>query len=274
MVGTRPAPENDARSMNVALPRTITSLKTLPRNLTRGSWWRVNWHKATPWTVLIGGAVAFAMAWLLSEDFRAEVTEITDVMTSGDQSRIRDYLRGFGVFGPIASILLMMGQVVIAPIPAAIMQLANGVVYGQFWGGILNLIGQMAGAMLAFTIARALGKGTVEKLAGKVHQNGFETWLQRWGGKALFVIRAIPGMPSDFMSYAAGLTRMPVRTYVLSTFLGYIPQSFAYAWLGDDAMEYFWWIVAGGFGLSAIIALASWGVRWWSHPDRKSQAQA
>jgi uncharacterized membrane protein YdjX (TVP38/TMEM64 family) len=234
----------------------------------------VNWHKAAPWTVFIGGAVLFAVAWLVSAGFRGEVTEITDVMTSGDQARIRDYLRGYGALGPVASVLLMMGQVVFAPIPASIVQLANGVVYGQLGGGILNLIGQMAGAMMAFTIARALGEGTVEKLAGKVHQDGFEEWLQRWGGKALFVVRAIPGMPSDFLSYVAGLTRMPVRTYVLSTFLGYIPQSFAYAWLGDDAMEYFWWIVLGGFGLSALIAVVSWGVRWWNRADRESQAQA
>jgi len=234
----------------------------------------VNWHKAMPWIVFLGGAVVFAIAWLASEAFREEVAEVTAVMTSGDQGRIRDYLRGYGVFGPLASIVLMVGQVVFAPIPASIVQLANGVVYGQVWGGLLNLIGQMAGAMMAFTIARLLGEGTVEKLAGKARQDGFETWLQRWGGKALFVIRAIPGMPSDFMSYVAGLTRMPVRTYMLSTFLGYIPQSFAYAWLGDDAMGYFWWIVFGGFGLSGLIALISWGARKWSMTTRKARAQA
>jgi uncharacterized membrane protein YdjX (TVP38/TMEM64 family) len=260
--------------MNLAMPRKLMSLKALPRNMTRGSWWKVNWHKAAPWTVLLGGALAFSLAWLLSASFRDEVAEITSVMTSGDQARIRDYLRGYGPWGPIASVALMVGQVVFAPIPASIVQLANGVVYGQFWGGILNLIGQMAGAMIAFTVARMLGEGTVEKLAGKVNQNGFETWLQRWGGKALFVIRAIPGMPSDFMSYVAGLTRMPVRTYLLSTFLGYIPQSFAYAWLGDDAMEYFWWIVFSGFGLSGIIALLSAGIRWWNRGNRKSEARA
>lgn len=260
--------------MNLALPQRIASLKRLPRDLTRPAWWRVNWHKAAPWAVFIGGAVAFAIAWLLSEGFRDEVVEVSHVMTSGDQGRIRDYLHSYGAFGPIASVTLMMGQVVFAPIPASIVQLANGVVYGAFEGAILNLIGQMAGAMLAFTIARALGMGTVEKLAGKVHQDGFEAWLQRWGGKMLFVVRAIPGMPSDFLSYVAGLTTMPIRTYVLATFLGYIPQSFAYAWLGDDAMGYFWWIVLGGFVLSALIAVATWLIRWRGSAARRQAAQA
>lgn len=260
--------------MNLALPRRFATLKRLPRDLTRRAWWRVNWHRAAPWAVVIGAGLLFAILWVTSASFRYEVNEITEVMTSGDQERIRTYLHGYGAYGPIASVTLMMGQVVFAPIPASIMQLANGVVYGVGWGALLNLVGQMAGAMLAFTIARALGKGTVEKLAGKVHQDGFEAWLQRWGGKMLFVVRAIPGMPSDFLSYVAGLTKMPVKTYVICTFLGYIPQSIAYAWLGDDAMGYFWWIVAGGFGLSGLIAIVTWIIRWRGKSARPSSAQA
>ena len=59
-----------------------------------------------------------------------------------------------------------------------------------------------------------------------------------------------------------------------STFLGYIPQSFAYAWLGDDAMGYFWWIVAAGFGLSLVIALVTWAIRWRSRDARRQPARA
>jgi uncharacterized membrane protein YdjX (TVP38/TMEM64 family) len=260
--------------MIASAPRTLSQIKALPRDLTRAAWWKVNWHRALPWTVLVGGAIAFAIGWVVSEGFRSEVVEVTEVLTSGDQERMRDYLHGYGVYGPIASVLLMMGQVVFAPIPASVVQLANGVVYGTFWGGVLNLIGQMAGAMMAFAIARSLGKGTVEKLAGKTSNDGFETWLQRWGGKALFVIRAVPGMPSDFMSYVAGLTRMPVRTYILATFLGYIPQSLAYAWLGDDAMDYFWWIVFGGFGVSGLIGLVSWAVQRRNRARHRRHAEA
>jgi uncharacterized membrane protein YdjX (TVP38/TMEM64 family) len=167
--------------------------------------------------------------------------------------------------------LLMVLQVLVAPIPASVVQLANGIVYGQFWGAMLNIVGQTAGAMLAFSIARGLGKGAVERLAGQVNGGGFETWLHRWGGYALFIIRAIPGMPSDFMSYVAGLTNMKMRTYVLATIAGYIPQSFFYAWLGDAAMMWFWWIIAGGFGVSALIGVVAWLIQRRSAPARAKQ---
>lgn len=220
-----------------------------------------------PWIALLVAACTAAGAYLVSDPFRREVHDVSEILSSGDQERIRDYLLGYGAWGPIASVLLMMTQVVFAPIPASVVQLANGVVYGKLWGSVLNFIGQMAGATMAFYIAQALGKGTVEKLVGRIRGNAFEGWLDRWGGKALFVVRAIPGMPSDFFSYAAGLTNIRSRTYLLATAAGYIPQSTLYAWLGDAAMGWFWRIVVGGFiisgliGLIGLIGLVGWRAR-------------
>jgi len=225
------------------------------------AWWRENWLTALPWLVVGAIALSVALTAFIFESFRAEIVEVFHVLTSGDQQRIRDYLRGYGALGPIVSVLLMMAQVVFAPIPASVVQLANGVVYGKFWGTILNFVGQMAGAIMAFFIARMLGKRTVEKLIGKISGNAFESWVDRWGGRALFVVRAIPGMPSDFVSYVAGLTNIRLRTYILATAAGYIPQSLVYAWLGDAAMGWFWWIVLGGFALSGLIGVVAWFVQ-------------
>ena len=246
-----------------ALADTVRNAVQAPQS-TR--WWRDHWIALLPWGVLLLMALVAGSGYLVSDTMRAETRELIAVLASGDQARLRDYLHQFGAWGPIVSIHLMVLQVLVAPIPASVVQLANGIVYGQVWGTVLNIVGQMAGAMLAFTIARGLGKGAVERLAGQVNGGGVEAWLQRWGGPALFVIRAIPGMPSDFMSYVAGLTNMKTRTYVLATLAGYIPQSFFYAWLGDAAMTWFWWIIAGGFGVSGLIAGTLWLIQRRARP--------
>ena len=237
-------------------------------------WWEEHWLTAAPWVVVATLVIVTGLSALISETFRSELREIFTVLTSGDQQRIRDYLHGYGAWGPIVSVLLMMTQVVFAPIPASVVQLANGVVYGKLWGTVLNFIGQMAGAMMAFYIARALGKGTVEKLVGKISENAFENWVDRWGGKALFVVRAIPGMPSDFMSYVAGLTNISPRTYILATAAGYIPQSLLYAWLGDSAMGWFWWIIIGGFVVSGGIGVIAWIIQHRNLRARRRRALA
>lgn len=236
-------------------------MQTSMRELGTRQWWRENWLIALPWVIVVTISLAVALAALFSASVRAEISEVFHVLISGDQQRIRDYLRGYGAWGPIVSVLLMMLQVVFAPIPASVVQLANGVVYGKFWGAVLNFVGQMAGAIMAFYIAQALGKRAVEKLIGKISGNAFENWVARWGGRALFIVRAIPGMPSDFISYVAGLTSIRFRTYALATAAGYVPQSLLYAWLGDAAMSWFWWIVLAGFGLSGLIGLIAWIVQ-------------
>jgi uncharacterized membrane protein YdjX (TVP38/TMEM64 family) len=249
------------------------SIRDASKTLRTRRWWRDHWIALLPYSALALMLLTVGIGYLTSESIRAEVQELIAALTSGDQDRLRDYLHEFGAWGPIVSMLLMVLQVLVAPVPASVVQLANGVVYGQFWGTILNIAGQMLGAMLAFSIARGLGKGAVERLAGQVNGGGFETWLHRWGGYALFVIRAIPGMPSDFMSYVAGLTNMKTRTYVLATIAGYIPQSFFYAWLGDAAMTWFWWIIAGGFGVSALIGAAAWLIQRRSATERAGAKQ-
>ncbi len=220
-----------------------------------------------PWLVLVVVLGIVGAALGLSAELRASVREGWEVVSSGDQLRIREYLSGYGAWGPAASVMLMVLQGIFAPIPASVVHLANGVVYGIAGGALLNLIGQMAGATVAFSISRVFGRSVAERFAGRVDDDGvIERWLDRWGDKALFLIRAIPGMPSDFASYLLGLTRMPAKRYLLVSFIGYIPQSLAYAWLGDAATDWFWWIVLAGFGVSFIIGVVVWAVRRFSRP--------
>ena len=68
-------------------------------------------------------------------------------------------------------------------------------------------------------------------------------------------------MPSDFVSYLMGLTSMPARKYLIVSLI--VRTQSAYAWLGDYASDWFWWIVLGGFG--SVIALW-WGVRRFTYP--------
>ena len=222
-------------------------------------------HKALQhlsWLLILIAALAFGIAYLISDGFRDQVAETWRVLSSGNQDLIREYIRSYGAWAPFASVALMVSQVVIAPIPASVIQLSNGVVFGILGGTLLNIIGQMIGAALAFHISRSLGRSAAERLAGKVDEHGvIAHWIDQWGGRALLVIRMVPGMPSDFVSYLMGLTSMPARRYLLVSFIGYIPQSLAYAWLGDAATEWFWWIVLAGFGVSAIIAVIIWAVR-------------
>ena len=55
------------------------------------------------------------------------------------------YVRGFGLWAPAISLLLMLLQSVIAPLPGSIVAAANGVIFGVWWGTLLSWAANSAG---------------------------------------------------------------------------------------------------------------------------------
>jgi uncharacterized membrane protein YdjX (TVP38/TMEM64 family) len=183
-------------------------------------------------------AVAFGLLYSFVGGFRAEVNEAAGILSRGDIAALRDYILSFGLWAPVASLLLMILQALAAPLPSFLITFANGLAFGTFWGWMLSILGHVVAAMVCFWISRALGRGPVEVLVGKVGLESADRWFARWGLYAVFVGRLVPGISFDVISYAAGLTRMRFRSFLLATALGITPQTFLYSYLGRQAPEY------------------------------------
>lgn len=216
-----------------------------------------------PWVVILVAALISTAVYLFHSGFQAEIDHAFTVVMTGDQELIREYLLEFGAWAPVVSIGLMVAQVIVVGIPATIVLFANGVAFGTSGGAAINIVGRMLGAIVAFGIARMLGKGAVEKLMGKIsHTQKFEAWMERWGGWAVFATRAIPGMPSDILSYVAGFTKVSWKTYTVATFFGFLPQSIMYAWVGSQATEWFWAMMLIGTVVSSVLAASAIVYGW------------
>ena len=83
---------------------------------------------------------------------------IVYLLTAGDLDGVTSYIESFGIWGPIVLVMITAVEVVVAPIPALILYVAAGLVFGTFFGGSLVLIGNILGAGIAFY--RLLGTGT------------------------------------------------------------------------------------------------------------------
>jgi uncharacterized membrane protein YdjX (TVP38/TMEM64 family) len=202
--------------------------------------------------LVLGVGAIVALAYLLHPGLRAEMTRAFAVLVSGDGTAIGDYLRSFGVWGPVASLGLMLVQAVAAPVPAILVAFANGLAFGVIWGGLLTVAGQTLAAVVCFGIARALGRGPVEALTSRFGLEAADDWSRRWGGRGIFVLRLVPGISFDVVSYAAGLTGIGFAPFVVSTALGVAPQAFLYAWLIRAAPQSAWTLYAVSWLLIAI----------------------
>ncbi len=87
----------------------------------------------------------------------------------------------------------------------------------------------------------------------------------RLGDRAVFLMRLLPAFSFDWLSYAAGLTSMPVRTFAIATFLGTLPPVVAIVAVGDLLTTTPTWSIA----LFVILALL-WAapILWWLRPGK------
>jgi len=188
--------------------------------------------------LLLFVATVFAVLYLLSGGFRSEVNQALGLLGRGDIAGLRDYILSFGFWAPIASCFLMVLQALVAPVPSFLITFANGLAFGVFWGWMLSLFGHVLAAAVCFCISRSRACVPVEVLVGRTGLESADRWFARWGMYAVFAGRLIPGVAFDVISYAAGLTRMRFRNFLIATALGIFPQTLLYSYLGRQAPEY------------------------------------
>ena len=207
--------------------------------------------------LLLISAAMFGLLYLLSGGFRSEFHRGLALLGRGDIAGLRDYILSFGLWAPIASCLLMVLQALVAPVPSFLITFANGLAFGVFWGWMLSLFGHVLAAAVCFWISRSLGRVPVEVLVGKTGLQSADRWFARWGMYAVFVGRLIPGVAFDVISYAAGLTRMRFRNFLIATALGIFPQTLLYSYLGRQAPEYVaLFLVTSALVVAGVVAVA------------------
>lgn len=110
---------------------------------------------------------------------------------------------------------------------AAILSLAAGAIFGPLMGTLYAVIAASIGATLAFLVTRYLLRDLVLTRFGS-RLEGMNKELEQRGFNYLLFLRLVPVFPFFLINLAAGLTRLPLRTFVLGTLLGIIPGGFVF----------------------------------------------
>ncbi len=120
-------------------------------------------------------------------------------------------------------ILLLATAVVVSPLPSVPLDIAAGLTFGLIGGTIYTLIGAELGAIIAFLLARRLGRPRLARRLPAPVMVQIDGLAARIGFRALLVLRLLPVFQFDWVSYAAGLTAISFRAFAIATFLGMIP---------------------------------------------------
>lgn len=110
---------------------------------------------------------------------------------------------------------------------AAILSLASGAIFGSVMGTLYASIAATIGATLAFLITRYLLRDAVLNKFGN-RLEGMNRELESRGFSYLLFLRLVPVFPFFLINLAAGMTRLPLRTFFLATMIGIIPAGFVF----------------------------------------------
>jgi uncharacterized membrane protein YdjX (TVP38/TMEM64 family) len=140
-----------------------------------------------------------------------------------DAEKAREFIRGFGIYAPLLSIAIQVLQVLIAPLPGQFFGIASGYVFGIWLGTLYSVIGTAIGSIIAFYLAKKIGRPFVEKVIDQNTLKKFDYLAKKGGEFALFMIFLLPALPDDAICFIAGLTKIKPWKFLLITILGRLP---------------------------------------------------
>ena len=135
-----------------------------------------------------------------------------------------------GLIGMTVYVLLEIASIVIVPVTTFPLLPIAVVLWGSFIAAVLNIIGWIIGAAIAFYLARKYGRPFVSRFIKTKHIIHLEKLVPHKNIFWSIVILRI-SIPTDILSYTLGLfTNIPMNTYLVATFFGLIPFAFIFAY--------------------------------------------
>jgi uncharacterized membrane protein YdjX (TVP38/TMEM64 family) len=147
--------------------------------------------------------------------------------------RALDWIAGLGPLAPIAFIAIYVVACVLF-LPGSILTIGAGVIFGVLRGSIYVSIAATLGATAAFLVGRYFARDWVAaKLEGNSKFKAIDHAVGREGWKIVLLTRLSPVFPFNLLNYAYGLTRVTLRDYVFASWVGMIPGTILFVYIGS-----------------------------------------
>jgi uncharacterized membrane protein YdjX (TVP38/TMEM64 family) len=177
--------------------------------------------------------------------------------------------RGAGAVGGLLFAAAYVA-VTVSGLPASLLTLGAGLVWGPVLGVVVVWPGAVIGAVLSFLIGRTVLRDAVAaRKAAWPLAEAIDRALAGGGARLVFLLRLSPLFPFNVLNYGLGVSGVSLRDYTLATAAGILPGTVVYVWIGSTvgsvaelASGSF---DAGGSGLAlrAVGLVATVGVTAW-----------
>lgn len=218
-----------------------------------------------PLFVSLGLVVALVLSYFLVPSINDFFNEAWNTLTSGDEKRIREWVSGFGWWGPLVLVLVMVLQMFLLVIPSLVLMIVAILAYGPIWGSVVVLVSIFAASSVGYWIGRYLGPVLVKKLLGTKTKTKVANFIGDYGFWAIIITRLNPFLSNDAISFVAGILRMGYWKFMGATLLGIAPLTIFIAVLGKSTDT-----LKTGLLWGSLIGLVLFGLYvYWDRKKRK-----
>ena len=172
---------------------------------------------------------------------------------------IQALLDRFSALGPLPGIALPLLEALLPFLPLVVFVVANSLAYGMWAGFLYSWIGVSLGATIVFLIARSFGRRYGDRIRRRFPKSEkFFDWVERKGFTPIFALSCFPFSPSVLVNVAAGISNVPLHTFLTAVLMGKAVMIFILSFLGHDlqAMVDHPWRIALAVGVLAILWFA------------------
>lgn len=134
--------------------------------------------------------------------------------------------------------LFITGTVVASVIsfPLIFFLILGGILFGAYWGTLLNWSAALAGATISYFLGLYLGRPLFRNFAQKKIP-ALAGWIKEKGFWAILILRVIGVFPFTVVNFVAGASRIRLANYLLATALGMLPGTFLISYFSDSILQ-------------------------------------
>lgn len=159
---------------------------------------------------------------------------ITPARNLLDRQILADYLQALGIW-TVPIFIATYVILAVLGLPIIMHTLAGGVVFGLVWGTIWSAIAATLGAVGAFYLTRYVFQDwAINKFGNHKLLKKFDRSIEHNAFELILALRFTPIAPFNIINFLLALTPVKINTYTIATFIGVIPGSIAYTWLGTS----------------------------------------
>ncbi len=136
----------------------------------------------------------------------------------------KNYILSYGLMAPITFILATAVTNVIPPLAATVFWITGVILFGPFYGAVFSYVANIVGSTTNYIIAYVWGRPAVAKLAGEGSLKEIDKYARATRFIDLILLKMFSGAASDYVSYAAGLAKVPFWVHFSAVGYGIIPM--------------------------------------------------